>query len=356
MFNLGNLKTNQTKTVNDVTVTKEDGHYKVVTAQGTAYLRFVKDEKQWRFVVEGHGDVEYHLPEGTTGKTAVDALVAGWPAMPEPVAKPEAAESAPKDKAETIKEKIAKLLANGNDPAVPPAVSEAYLAKAAALMAQHSVDAEELRRAEGGEAGEGDDEIVSFFMVMNNQGGHGVHRAHSYMAVIRAFGAGSYYTHNKIKGLGYRHDVIKVYVIAQADVVAKIKDFVVIMDLAMERQAAQVSRNASSHSRANGGHHSLAGCRARRGFIRGFGQGIADRLTVSTEEYAAADESGSKALVLVDRKAQVETYMALHHGNLKAVRGQAYDEQAYLQGRASGRSFASPAITESPADKEMINA
>lgn len=359
MITLGNLKTGQTKVLdNGVTVTKEDGHYKVVTTQGVASLRFLKDEREWRFVIDAHGDVEYHLPEGTTGKTAVEVLIANWPAAPAPVEAPvDAPPAAPKDKRESALKTIQTLLAKGNDPTLTPAESEAYLGRAAALMAKHSIEAEELRRAEGGEAGEGDDEIITWSFQVDNQGGHAQHRAHSYMSVVRAFGAGTFFTHTRYKGLGYKHDRVIVYAIAQSAIIDKIKEFVVIMELAMERQAAVISRAASSHSRATGGHHSLAGCRARRGFIRGFGDGIADRLTAGTTEVVQEDETGSKALVLADRKAQVEAYMAQHHGNLKAVKVPAYDRAAYAQGRERGRSFASPAVQESPAtERETISA
>lgn len=359
MIVLGNLKTGQTKELEGgVTVTKEDGHYKVVTNQGTALLRFIKDEKQWRFVTDG--TVEYHLPEGTTGKTAVEALIANWPAAPEPqdtpAPAPAPATDAPKDKRESAIEKIQKLLAAGNDPTLDAAVAEAYLAKAATLMAQHSVEQEELRRAEGGEAGQGDDEIITWAYAVNTQGGHAPHRVAAYHAVIRAFGAGSYFTRNKPKGAGYTAERVFVYAIAQAGVIEKIKDFLAIMELAMERQAEVVSRRVSAETRAMGGHHSSGGCKARRGFMRGFGQGIADRLTQGTEAFAAEDGTGSKALVLADRKAQVEAYMALHHSDLKPARALQYSSSAYAEGRERGRAFASPAINEPAAAREAVNA
>jgi hypothetical protein len=357
MIKLGNLKTGQTKDLeNGVVVTKEDGHYKVVTAAGTAYLRFLKDERSWRFVVDGN-EVEYHLPEGTTGSTAVETLVAEWPAAPEKT------EDSPADAVEVIKtdrekavEKIAKLLAAGNDPTLAPELSEQYLGRAAALMAKHSIEAEELRLAEGGEAGEGDDEIITWSFAINVQGGHAPHRVAAFWPVVRAFGANGYTTHQRFKGQGYKADIVQLHVIAQADVVAKIKDFLVIMELAMERQADVVSRLASSASRSMGGHHSLAGCKARRGFMRGFGQGIADRLSKSTEEYVAEDGTGSKALVVADRQARVEAYMNLHHSDLKPARALQYDRSAYVAGRERGKAFASPEVASSPAERESVNA
>jgi hypothetical protein len=358
MIKLGNLKTGQTKALEDgVTVTKEDGHYKVVTAQGTARLRFLKDERQWRFVIDEHQDgVEYHLPEGTTGSTAVEVLIANWPAAPEPQDTPAATESKPVDPREQAIEKIRKLLAAGNDPTLAPELAEQYLGRAASLMAKHSIEAEETRQAEGGEVGQGDDEIITWSVPINVQGGHAPHRIAAFWPVVRAFGANGYTTHQRFKGLGYKHDIVQLHVIAQADVVAKIKDFFLIMELAMERQADVVSRLASSASRSMGGHHSLAGCKARRGFMRGFGQGIADRLTQSTSEYVAEDGTGSKALVVADRQARVEAYMSLHHSDLKPARALQYDRSAYVAGRERGKAFASPAVTDSPANQESINA
>jgi hypothetical protein len=360
MIKLGNLKTGQTKQLEgDVTVTKEDGHYKVVTSQGVAHLRFLKDERQWRFVVDGHDDVEYHLPEGTTGSTAVEVLIANWPAKPEPKvdASPAAGtESKPVDPREKALEKIRKLLAAGNDPTLPDGVAEGYLGAAAALMAAHSIEAEELRRAEGGENGEGDDAIEEWIFPINVQGGHAPHRVAAYWPVVKAFGADGYSTHKRFKGLGYKHDIVELHVIAQADVLEKIKDFFVIMELAMERQADVVSRRESSRSRAEGGHHSLAGCKARRGFMRGFGQGIADRLRKDVQDYVAGSESSSTALVVADRRAQVAAYMKLHHGDLKPTRQLDYDRSAFGEGRGAGRSFASPAVQEPAAGREAINA
>jgi Protein of unknown function (DUF2786). len=361
MIKLGNLKTGQTKDLeNGVVVTKEDGHYRVVVAgQGTARLRFLKDERQWRFVIDEHQDgVEYHLPEGTTGKDAVDVLIANWPAKPEPKVNntPAATESQPVDPREKALEKIRKLLAAGNDPTLPEGVAEGYLGRAAALMAAHSVEAEELRRAEGGEAGQGDDEIIEWAFPINVQGGHSPHRVAAYWPVVKAFGADGYSTHHRTKGLGYKHDVVHLHVIAQEAVIQKIKDFLVIMELAMERQADVVSRRESSRSRAEGGHHSLAGCKARRGFMRGFGQGIADRLRKDVQEYVAGSESSSTALVVADRAAQVAAYMKLNHGDLKPTRALDYDRSAFGEGRGAGRSFASPAVEEPAAGREAINA
>jgi Protein of unknown function (DUF2786). len=358
MIKLGNLKTGQTKDLeNGVVVTKEDGHYKVVTAAGTALLRFLKDEREWRFVVEGNS-TEYTLPQGTTGSSAVEVLVANWPAKPEPKADspaPAATEVIKTDREKAV-EKIAKLLAAGNDPTLAPELAEQFLGKAAALMAQHSIEAEELRIAEGGEAGEGDDEIITWAMPINVQGGHAPHRVAAFWPVVRAFGANGYTTHQRFKGMGYKHDIVQLHVIAQADVVAKIKDFMVIMELAMERQANEVSRAVSSATRAAGGHHSLGGCKARRGFMRGFGQGIADRLTRSTQEYVAEDGTGSKALVVASREARVQAYMDMNHSDLKPARALQYDRSAYVVGRESGRSFASPAVEEPAVERESINA
>lgn len=358
MIKLGNLKTGQTKELEGgVKVTKEDGSYTVVTPQGVAHLRFLKEEREWRFVVDGHGDVEYCLPEGTTGATAVEVLIANWPAAPAVEdERPTATEAKPVDERGKALEKIRKLLAAGNDPTIPADVAEQFLGKAAALMAQHGLEAEELRRAEGGEAGEGDDEIIEWAFPISVQGGHAPHRAAAYFPVVKAFGADGYTTHQRFKGKGYKHDIVHLHVVGQAGVVAKIKDFFVIMELAMERQADAVSRRESSLSRQMGGHHSLAGCKARRGFMRGFGQGIADRLRKDVQEYVG-DQTSSKALVLVDRAAQVKAYMSLHHGDLKPARALQYDSSAFVEGRRSGQSFASPAVEEPTAGRrESINA
>ena len=358
MIKLGNLKTGQTKELEGgVTVTKEDGSYTVVTKQGVARLRFLKDERQWRFVIDAYGDVEYHLPEGTTGSTAVEVLIANWPAKPEIVENtPAITDAQPVDERGKALNKIAKLLAQGNDPTLAPELAEQFLAKAAALMAQHSIESEELRLAEGGEAGEGDDEIIEWAMPINVKGGHAPHRVAAYWPVVRAFGANGYTTHYRPKGKGYIHHVVQLHVIGQADVIARLKDFFVIMELAMERQAEVVSRRESSATRAAGGHHSLGGCHARRGFMRGFGQGIADRLSKATEEYTAGDSTGSKALVVADRETRVKAYMKLHHSDLKPARALQYDAVAFVEGRANGRSFASPAVEEPAADREAINA
>ena len=255
MFTLSNLKTGQTKVIDDVTVTKEDGHYRVTTTQGTAQLRFLVDARQWRFVIDGDHR-EHQLPDGTTGKTAIDELIANWPAKQ---AVEDAASATPKvvkDEREVVLEKIQKLLAAGNDTNLDAAAAEAYLGKAASLMAKHLITDEEIRRAEGGTAGSGDDEIITWSFSINTQGGHATHRAAAFMSVIRAFGAGTFFTHYRSQ-LGYKEDDLQVYVIAQEAVVTKIKDFIVIMDLAMERQAAEVSRRVSAEVRASGGHHSL---------------------------------------------------------------------------------------------------
>lgn len=363
MINLSNLKAGQTKQLDgNVTVTKEDGHYKVVTDQGTALLRFVKDSKSWHFVVEGRRD-EHELPEGTTGKTAVETLIANWPAAPEPVEEPAAPAAAPKvtaaekaaRKREDAKRKVAALIHQAKTTQYAEE-AETLLAQVAVLMDKYALEDEDVRRAQGGEAGEGDDEIVQWSYDIDTQGGHAPHRCSAYEAVAAAMGAGTYHTTYKpSKTAGYRDYVIKVHVIAQADVIENLKIFFPIMELQMERLAAQVSKQASSAARAVGAHHSLHGAHARRGFIRGFGRGVADRIGAGRQETVAEDESGSKALVVRDRQTAVTAWMDANVGEVKHVKAQKYSGAAYQEGRERGYSFASPAVPEGAA-QEAINA
>jgi hypothetical protein len=233
-MNLGNLKLGQTKVTDTVAVTKVDSGYELKSrADGHGHLRFNKDAKSWLLVTAGQ---EIAL-DGATSKTAVEIALAAWP-----VDEPEL-EAAPAPSTE-----LAII-----EPAGELAIIEAEI-----------VDAEEIT-----------DEVTTLDYPIDTRGGHGHHRAAALGAIAYALGGEVEFT--ELTERGYRGKAI-LSILAPVDVIAQIELTLETAETIMERQAAILSKATSSAARAAGKHHSLHGCHARRGFIAGFGVGLAQKL------------------------------------------------------------------------------
>jgi hypothetical protein len=363
-MNLGNLKAGKTTTVEGLDITKGDGHYDLGYSGEAWTLTYDKDEKAW---VLARGNGHTITFKDATAKTIVFTvldtikaiLAADEQAEAEEAEKPaETDEEKAARKREGILDKIAAAMKIAQDPSSSDEQAEAALAAVARLMDRHSVSEEELRRRKATEAGleHGDEEIVDWTYPINVQGGHAPHRVAAFASVVTAMGARCFYLHHKVKGAGYKADTMVLRVFAQQSIIDNLKAFLPVVELQMERLGDEVSRKKSREAREAGGHHSGPGCHARRGFMRGFGAGIAFRITEGREEMETEDGTGSTALVLRDRATVLDQYMAENHGNLKSTKAQKYDDAAYRQGHAAGVAFASPQVATEPAAKVLQDA
>lgn len=381
MMNLGNLKVGQTKVAGELTVVKTGTQYQVTWAGlpgENAILWFEKDAKAWFFTVVTPDAQTFRL-DGQTAKTVLEAAFTRWQealteagraladepetaeepeaeAAPEPAAEPEPVATTDAKTRQRKLDQIAAAIKLAQDERGDQEQSEAALAMAAKLMAKYSITEEEVRRLAAKDAGQEakPEKIQTWTYAVNVQGGHALHRVAAFFSVVRAMGADGFYTHDKVKGAGYKNDTVTLYVVAQTSVVESLKVFLPLMELQMERLGDLVSKETSRKARLAGGHHSGPGCHARRGFMRGFGDGIATRIVSDTKQMAKEDESGSTALVVQDRATQVAAYMALKHPNLKSHAAQKFDSAAYREGHAAGVAFASPKIAQP--EREAINA
>lgn len=368
-MDLSNLKAGQTATDGELSVTKQHGMYEVSlagVASGT--LTYERPTKRWLLASGG----QVHQLEGVTAKTVTDAVVRLWldqavaeaasqATEPEPAPEPEATPAPePTETDEDVKaRKLNQVLAAlklAQDERGDDGQTETALAMVAKLMAKYSISEEELRRAQAAERGEEAEPegIEAWQYPVNVQGGHGPHRVAAFASVASAMGAGVFYTHRKRKGQGYKADEITLHVIAQPSVIANIKRFLPVVELQMERLGEKVSKEVSRRSREAGGHHSGPGCHARRGFMRGFGVGIADRIRQDTR--VAEGDTSSTALVVRDRASEVDSYMKANHANLRSTKAQKYDHSAWVAGHNAGVAFASPAISEEPASRQLQHA
>lgn len=374
MLNLSNLKAGQSKTVDvdgtDLTVVKVDGGYDLIFGVSVATLSYDKDAKVWVLLIAEDVRKEFTA----TAKTVLDQVIAYWGEEPEAEVTPEPepehsqADEEPEPEAkphpvateDDVKTKkmdaIAKAIALANDPSASQGEAEAALARVAALMDKYDITDEDLRRRKAATEGTQveDENIVAWEYDVNVLGGHALHRVAAFHSVVKAMGAGVFYRHHKPKGLGYKHHIVTLHVIAQSSVVDNLKIFLPMMEVQMERLGEQVSKRVSHEARLAGGHHSGPGCHARRGFFRGFGSGIASRVATSREETVSEDTSGSKALVVRDRAAQVDSYMAQHYPKLKNTKAQKFDGAAWGEGYVAGVAFVSPQIAAD--ERESINA
>ena len=332
-MDLKNLKAGQDRTEGAVTVSKADGYY-VIMAEGrpvAGQLSYDRDLKTWTLQVSGH---DIALP-GATSATVVEMALAAWP---------ESVEVSDEERTKKLAV-ITKLLANASDTSLAPEVAQAYLGRAASLMLKYGIDDEQVRRDRADAAGETrhEEKITGWSMDIDTRGGHASHRMMAFQAVIRALGGDMFYTTSGV-AKGYNVRTI-MHVHAHESLIEQLKVFLPTMSLAMEAQAKVEGRRVSREARLTGGHHSSNGCKARRGFMLGFGYGIADRVRKSTDEMITEDVSGSKALVIKDRANQLTTYME-QFGKMTSGGGpRQHDSSSRNRGYVAGRAFASPTVT-----------
>lgn len=265
-MNLSNLKLGQTKVAGDVAVTKIDGGYEISqsnVAGGT--LAYDKGDKVW--VLTSNGQVQSII---ATAKTVVDEVVAIWAAAPEPVVE-----------------------------VTPVPSTELAIYEPAGEV--EIVEAEVVEDDAAGDVDTLDYEV-------NTRGGHTAHRAAALGAVAYALGAEVKFSQEA--GQGYRGRAV-LHLLAPAGEVDKIQFQLEMVEGIMEKRAAVVSRRVSAAARAAGRHHSLHGCHARRGYLAGFGQGLAEQL-------------------LGDSDVELPEIVKL----------QQYDEEAWRQGHDTALKFA----------------
>jgi len=236
---------------------------------------------------------------------------------------------------------IKALFAKGNDPGVTPEEAEIYLSKAAELMERYNLD-EAILQVEAAGGVVTNEEIVKFRWTINTKGGHAISRRTAYFAVIHAMGARGYYV--EAKKQRYVDREMTITIIAQASVIESIKLFLPAMELTMERLADQEAKRATREAKYYGTLYSNTGCNARRGFMIGFGEGIAERIRASHKAIKDQYQAGSTgALVLANRVTALDTYMDKNHSDLVPGRGrQRFDEGSRHLGKQAGRAYASP--------------
>lgn len=240
-MNLGNLKLGQSRTTDaGVTVTKTETQYQVdhpTLRQETAVIFHDKATKAWYLSVVTPNNATFKF-EGATAKTIVDLAMARWD--------------------EALAEFEAHQEAEAGAPAEITVVDE--------IIAEDA------------------DENDTLDYEVSTQGGHTAHRASALGAIAAAMGGEV--TFSQADGPGYRGQAM-IHVLAPRETIKAITETLDEMVEIMEAQAAKISRDVSSAARAAGKHHSIHGCHARRGFLAGFGLGVARQ--IAGDEFEAPE-------------------------------------------------------------------
>lgn len=247
-MNLSNLKVNQTKTTDTgVQVSKNDGGQYVLVRDGqNAILWHDKAEKAWFLSVAAPTSETFRL-EGETAKTVIAAAVTRWEVETTVAPEPGAVELVKDEELEDGTEDTA-------------------------------------------------DEVTTLDWEVDTRGGHTTHRAAALAAVAYAMGGEVEFSQQD--GSGYRGTAL-LHVLAPTEVVEALELMLPLVEDKMEKGAAALSRTVSSQARAAGQHHSIHGCHARRGYILGFGRGLAEKILKS---------DGAKAEVELPEVVKVHMY------------------------------------------------
>lgn len=257
--NLKNLKNNTSREIAGIHLSKGSGQYTLSDESRGSYadsmMWYDKDTKAWYFTAPtANGEKSVKLPEATM-ETAFDLALAAWeelnPVSTEPTTVEEAAEATPAPSTELVL--VTKT-------STELAVIEAEVVK------------------------ETTDENTTLDYQVNTKGGHGPHRAAAILRIFEALGLHSNTSYGK--GARYREDSIMVHGLGAPELVESIEEVLDDLVADMEAMAEATCRKVSKRAKAAGQHHSHLGALARRGYMRGFGAGVADALS------GAGDQGG----------------------------------------------------------------
>ncbi len=258
MINLSNLKAGQTKTVEGVTVTKAERQYQVTMADypgETALLWHDKDTKAWYLSVVTPNQETYKF-EGETAKTVLAAAIIRWNVA---LAEFEAHQATEAGRPEGPVNEVEDA---DEDEVVTPS-------KELALVGDVEDEVLEGELVDTAEDEEGDDTTLDYDV--NTTGGHVKHRLAAFATIADAMGGAINFSQEK--GHGY-HGSTTLHVLAPRSVINEIEAMLKAVEAAMEPLGDAVSKAVSREARATGKHHSSQGCFARRGFMRGFADGV----------------------------------------------------------------------------------
>lgn len=198
--------------------------------------------------------------------------------------------------------RIEKLLAKGDDQSCTLPEREAFQNKAFALMERHRID----RSQVGGHLAA--DDVITTIGVGAFNGIYGRVRIQIVDAVARAndvqlFWTG-YQNYRNLMAYGFKSDIERMIPLANR----------LLADADLRVQLEPKSYDMKDT------------IRQRRGFFQGYGDAVAARLRAARKEAEAEAEAegvdvASTALVLVDRKRQVNDALREAHGRLKSAGG-----------------------------------
>lgn len=300
-INLSNVKNGTTRNVDGIVIHKADGRYTITRPAGTATLWFDKEQGGWQLAIGCDAPIKLDA----TTKTAFDVAIMEWDLLAAMVAieEPEAEEAA----ASEPSKELVHVPATGRELAVR--------------------DTEQANEAEAAVDGE---EIGQFDWIVETKGGHGPHRLGSYRKMWEALDLAVEVSESK--GKRYREDVAVLHALGTNDELGRLRRIMEEAVPQMERMADVICRAVSKQARAEGRHHSHPGALARRGYIRGFGAGVADVLA----------GRGDRGEWTTPEKEDVDA--------------QLFDPARWLDGHGAGVVFAYGMLSEEAATVRLQNA
>ncbi|WP_018686509.1 DUF2786 domain-containing protein [Actinokineospora enzanensis] len=248
--------------------------------------------------------------------------------------KGKAAESKPaatEDKA-AIKRKVAALLKQAEDSAVTPEEAQAFAAKAAELLARYSLDAAALRE----EKGQRPEPISTHVFTVSGQGCHGKARTILHRFVIDAVGGkhiaqgDDMTTKDRLVtavGTASMIDTLKTllpWVMAQAESAAR---------LATPLYVAQADTDHLTTANKN-----ILRRDYFRSFIKGYGQGVADKILATRNDLAEEVKGSAKAVVLVRDTERIAAEYARKFPEISQDRGSKTTVAGHAAGVRAGRA------------------
>ncbi|PPK63502.1 DUF2786 domain-containing protein [Actinokineospora auranticolor] len=253
----------------------------------------------------------------TTRKTAKDKTAEAKPATADKAA---------------IKRKVAALLAQAEDKGVTPEEAQAFAAKAAELLARYSLDAATLRA----EKGQKPEPVSTYTFTVSGQGCHGKARTSLHWFVAEAVGCmavtkGDDMTTND-------RLVIAIGTASMIDTLKTLLPWIMAQAENSARLATPLHMSQMDTSHLTTANRNIIRRDYFRSYLKGYGQGAAEKIRATRTDLAEEVKNSPKALVLVRDADRISAEFARRFPKTVKGRGSKTTAAGHAAGVRAGRA------------------
>jgi uncharacterized protein DUF2786 len=247
-----------------------------------------------------------------------------------------------------IKDRVSKLLAQAEDPSVTDEEAQAFAAKAAELLARHGLDAATVRA----DKGQKPEAVTKYDFTVSGQGWHGKARAALVYSVAEAYGCQACTIGNRMNG----QDRV-VAMIGTASMIDALKILLPSIVLQAETSGTKATKahmadvGATFDTAAN---KNIERRNFFRSYLKGYGTGVAEKITAGRQTIADEVRGKPGELVLVSDADRIKADFAKRFPKLGTTAADKVSVAGLVAGKRDGRT-ADTGQTKVAGNRKTIN-